>query len=413
MLGSRRGFLLSGLGARLLAQAGRGATFSGAVRRYPDPMTEFDVYLLTDPAHTSLLHAYYNRAITKNSAAMLFTSDRSGTPQALRMDLKTAQTRQLTDAADLDAPSLTLTPDNRSFCYFAGRTLCLTNVGTLRERKLYEIPEGWERCPGMCVGPDGTHATFAEAKGETSRLRMVSLAQGAARTVVETPFAIADPIPRPVRAQIFYRAADGSLWLVNSDGTQNHHLKLQGGGIGPANWAPDGRTLLYLNFPEDKTQLTTIREHTPDTNTDKLVAKTSQFAHFGFNHDTSVFVGASRNISSPSLLLLLRVTRRELTLAEHKSSKAELVAPRFSPDSQRVYFQTDRHGKPAIYDMHVDKLVEKEGFGGAVKSKNGQNVRFCKDSIFEFRHLPSQIRTLCPFLVLRRYRVASTFGVER
>jgi len=105
--------------------------------------------------------------------------------------------------------------------------------------------------------------------------------------------------------------------------------------------------------------LNTIREHTPDTNTDKLVSKTSQFAHFGFNHDTSVFVGASRNISSPSLLLLLRVTRRELTLAEHKASKAELVAPRFSPDSQRVYFQTDRHGKPAIYDMHVEKLVEK------------------------------------------------------
>ena len=62
---------------------------------------------------------------------------------------------------------------------------------------------------------------------------------------------------------------------------------------------------------------------------------------------------------SPTLLLLLRMTRRELTLCEHKASKAEMVAPRFSPDSQRVYFQTDRHGKPAIYDMHVEKLVEK------------------------------------------------------
>src|SRR5436305_569930 len=60
-----------------------------------------------------------------------------------------------------------------------------------------------------------------------------------------------------------------------------------------------------------------------------------------------------------SQLLRVRVTRRERTLAEQKASKAELVAPRFSPHSQRVYFQTDRHGKPAIYDMHVDKLVEK------------------------------------------------------
>jgi oligogalacturonide lyase len=364
MPGSRRSFLIAGLGARLLAQAGRGAAFPGAVRRYPDPMTEFDVYLLTDPAYTSLLTAHYNRSITKNSATLLFTSDRPGSPQAFRMDLKNAQTRQLTDATDLDASSLTLTPDNRSFCYFAGRTLYLANMATLRDRKLYEIPEAWERCPGMSVGPDGTHATFAERKGDTSRMRMVALAQATARTVVEAPFAIVDPIHRPMRAQILYRQEGGALWLVNSDGGQNRQLKLQSGGIGPANWAPDGRTLLYLNFPEDKTQLTTIREQTPDTNTDKLVAKTSQFAHFGFNHDTSVFVGASRNISSPSLLLLLRVTRRELTLAEHKASKAEMVAPRFSPDSQRVYFQTDRHGKPAIYDMHVEKLVEKTDLEG-------------------------------------------------
>ena len=46
-------------------------------------------------------------------------------------------------------------------------------------------------------------------------------------------------------------------------------------------------------------------------------------------------------------------------MAEHKASSAEAVAPLFSPDSQRIYFQSDRHGKPAIYSMHVEKLVEK------------------------------------------------------
>lgn len=340
-----------------MAQAPRPAV-AGAIRRYADPLTEFDVYLLTDPAYTSLMPAHYNRAITKNSATMLFGCDRGGTMQAWRMELKNAQARQLTDIVDLDPASLTLTPDNRQFCFFAGRSLFIANFGTPRPRKLYDVADGWERCDGMTVGPDGTHATFAEKKGEASRIRMVTLTQGVARTVVEAPFVVSHPIPRPMRAQILYRCGSEALWLVNQDGAQNRQLRLPTGGIGPANWAPDGRTLLYLNFPEDRKELNTIREHTPDGSTDKVVAKTSQFGHFGFNHDTSVFVGASRNVSSPALLLLLRVTRREMTLCEHKSD-SELVAPRFSPDSQRVYFQSNRHGKPAIYDMHVEKLVEK------------------------------------------------------
>ena len=117
-------------------------------------------------------------------------------------------------------------------------------------------------------------------------------------------------------------------------------------------------------MPDDPTQLNAIREQTPDANTDKMVAKTSQFAHFGFNRDTSVFVGASRNKASPTVLLLLRVTRREFSLCEHKASRPEMTAPIFAPDSQRIYFVSDRHGKPAIYAMHVEKLVEKTEIEG-------------------------------------------------
>jgi oligogalacturonide lyase len=59
------------------------------------------------------------------------------------------------------------------------------------------------------------------------------------------------------------------------------------------------------------------------------------------------------------VLILLRITRRELTLCEHKASQPELTSPIFSPDSQKIYFQSDREGKPAIYCVHVEKLVEK------------------------------------------------------
>ena len=370
---SRRSFVIAGLaGTRLAAQGPegtpKGTTFPSDWRRYSDPTTEMEVYRLTDPAYSSTMPAYYNRAIAQSSAWMLFCCDRGGSPQAFHMDLKSGETRQLTEAEGVDGASIALLPDNRSFCFFAGRSLYIANLANARARKLYEVPEGWDRGTGMSVGPDGTHATFPERRGEGSRLRMVALAQGAARTVVEAPVPMSDPIARFRRSQILYRQADEALWLVDSDGKQNRRLKLAAGRVGAANWAPEGKTILYLNIPDDRTQLNAIRECEPDTASDQLVAKTSQFAHFGFNRDTSVFVGASRNAASPTVLILLRTTKRELTLCEHKASHPETVAPVFAPDSQRIYFQSDRHGKPAIYCVHAEKLVERTV---------GQTIAFC------------------------------------
>ena len=361
---TRRTMLFAGATvSRLFAATDRGTTFPSDSGRYPDPLTSIDVYRLTKPEYSTSMTAYYNRGIAHNSSWMLCCSDRGGSPQAFHLDLKNGEMKQLTQAEGLDGATLTLTPDNRSFCYAAGRSVWMAPVGGSRDREIYKIAEGWERAGGISVGPDGTHLTLAERKGETSRLRIVALLGPAgARTVIEGPAAMTDPIPRPMRAQILYRQGD-EVWMVNMDGTQNRRLKLAAGGVGTPNWSTDGRTILYLNFPEDKTQLNNLREFTPDTGTDKAIGKTSQFASFGANRDASVFVGASRNNASPAVLLFVRAGHGERTLCEHKS-RAEWVAPVFSPDSQRIYFQSDRHGKPAIYCMHIEKLVEKTESAG-------------------------------------------------
>jgi oligogalacturonide lyase len=359
---SRRNLLLSAAASRLFAQGSRGAQFDSDWRRYADPATELTVYRLTDPAYTSHLPAHYNRAIARRAPGnLLFACDRSGSMQVFRMDRKTGRTSQLTDGDAVDSASLSFTPDARSAMYFAGRELHVVPVANHRERKVYTVPEGWERGTGASMTGDGGSALFAERRDGASRLRTVSLARGTAANIVQAKFDIADPIARPLRAQALYRNGDRELWLVNSDGRQNRKLKLAEGRIGPANWSVDGRLVLYLRFPDDPRQLIEIREHVPDTGADRFVAKTSQFGHFGFNRDSSVFVGASRNAASPTVLLLLRVTRREFTLCEHKASSVAMVTPMFSPDAQRLYFESDRHGKPAIYAMNVEKLVEKIG----------------------------------------------------
>src|SRR5579871_2579253 len=88
---TRRSFLLSSVAATKAAAAAdsRGSFFPTESHRFPDPLTEFDVYRLTDPAHASWLPAYYNRAFTRRATFLLFASDRTGSPQAFRMDLKT------------------------------------------------------------------------------------------------------------------------------------------------------------------------------------------------------------------------------------------------------------------------------------------------------------------------------------
>jgi len=357
---TRRAFLVSSLASCALSEErGKGALIPSAEHRYSDPSTDFDVFRLTDPASSSWLPAYYGRFLSHHGGFMLYAGDGSGAPQAYRLDLHSGEARQLTDAARLDAWSVTLLPDERNFCYFDGSGLHHASLSSLREHPVYQLPEDWGRSPGSSVSDDGAFALFGETRAGSSRLRLIGLQKGAARTVIEAPWILSHPQARPRRAQILYRQADQALWLVNSDGSQNHKLPLADGRIGPARWSPDGRTVLYLNFPDDPTQLHSIRECAPDQNTDKLVARTSQFAHFGCNANTSVFVGASQNRASPYILLLLRITRREFTLCEHHSSDPATVAPTFSADSQQIFFQSDRDGKPAIYRVHVEKIVEK------------------------------------------------------
>jgi len=357
-LQNRRAFLFSLASAGVCLASDKGSTLASEYKRFTDAATEFVVYRLTDPAHQSWLPASYEHAIARHGNFMLYASDRTGTVQACRMDLKTGQSRVLTEAASLQRESLTLTPDEHSICYFDGRALVLVNLSNLRTREVYKIAEGYEAGRGLGLSEDGLYAGIVEQKSGSSRVRLLNMRTGSAETLAEANVPLADPLPRPKRAGMLYRRGDDELWLVNFDAAQNHRLRLAPGGLGSALWSTDGRTVIYLSFPADKKQLNNIREFTPDTNEDRFVANTTQFVSFSRNADSSVLVGASGSKASPYVLLLVRSVRRELTLGEHRASDARMVSPVFSPNSQRVFYCSDRDGKMAIYSMVVDRLVE-------------------------------------------------------
>lgn len=358
--GTRRWFLWTVPAAYPLASFAAGeknrAVPSAAVR-YSDPSTEFAVIRLTDPQFTSRMPAHYARALAHRGNFLVYSSDLGGGGMAVyRMDLKTGASRQVTDDDDLDPVSVTLTADERSICYAAGGRLLVMTLANSRTRELYRPAAGFELTPGLSVSEDGLYAAVVERKGMTHRLRLIRTADGMATTLGEAAEEMADPIPRPRRASVLYRRA-GGLWLANYNGQQNYRLHVADGETGPATWGPDGRSVLYLNYPADTHKLHNIREFTPDANQDKSVADTTQFAAFERNSDASVFVGASSSKASPYVLLLVRTVKREFTLCEHRASDPALVSPVFAPNSQHIYFGSDQHGKPAIYSMAVEKIV--------------------------------------------------------
>ncbi len=304
---------------------------------------------LTNPSFASGLPATHLRQFTKRSDALIYWSERDGTRQIYRLDLKGGESRQLTEASALDTRNFSLSPDDRYVYYFDGPVLQSISSSALKPRELYRIQNGGTS-GGLSVAADGS-VLFAEG----SRIMRFGLRRNGA--VLEAQAKIDLVMARPHRSQIAWRC-NGALWLANEDGSGRRQISLEAGTVQHAVWAPSGRTLLYLHVPDDPKQLITLREASPEDGTDKQLARTSQYATFAPNADASVFVGASRSKASSYILILLRVTRRELTLCEHHASDPSVVQVVFAPDSQSIFFVSDRHGKPAIYRVPVERFVE-------------------------------------------------------
>jgi oligogalacturonide lyase len=285
--------------------------------------------------------------------------------QAWRLDWHTGDARQLTGSAQLDASTIAMTNDDHTLFFFDGTSLRRMTLPGLHEKEVARIEDGWQRGQGFTVALDGSAAVWVEKRDGGSRLRLLQSSGGIA-TLVKSAGPLRDPQLRPGHAEVFYRAGEEPR-VVDFTGQQNRAVQVAAdASVGQALWTPGGQTLLYLSDPVNPKQLIGLREYSPEEgkDSDKLVARTSQFASFGINGDASVFVGASRSLASPYVLLLLRVAKRELTLCEHRASDAAMVNPVFSPDSQSVFFNSDRNGKPAIYRLHVEKFVEETGDEG-------------------------------------------------
>jgi len=331
----------------------------GEFVRFVDPTTEATVVRLTSPASASYLPAAANRFISVRERFLIFSSDRTGRPAPFSVDLRSGLLRLLTTTADLRPKSLCLDAPGRLVYLIDGTAL---KQVALASKKVDVLSDGVSAftlgtSPSELLVVRGGRLEQLNGKGSSA------LADNVAPWCALRPGGKGCAFGRAVPAH----ADEQEFWYVPlAAGSGVRSMLVASGKISNPLWSPDGRSLMFLRqVPSNSTFVSSsgtfvseIREADPETGLEQRVASTSQFAAFATNADGSVFVGASASKAQPTIVLLLRSVQREFTLCEHRATHPVSVGPVFSPDSRRIYFESDQQGKSALYSVNVESLVE-------------------------------------------------------
>ena len=396
---SRRAFLGGAATPLLGARRGpsRGFRVASAITALRDTLTERELFRLTDPSVLHHLPHYHHRFIARNNSFILFASERPGTRQIYRMDLPEGKMVQLTEGPGVHSYSPALDAGERAFFYLQNDTLKRSAVRGRSERQIHESDPGWRMTGHLSVSDKGRYVAVVEMKvghrvdgfeeqfsrQPSCRIRVVEVARRRSWVAVESNHWLTHPQFQPGGTDILYShegpwdKVQGRLRLVRLDGSYRKNIRPRQGSeaLGHEYWSSSGQEVCFVFYPDASWQLCTVNCIHINSGRERTLADCSQFAWMSPNADSSVFVGASRQVAGPNIYLLFPMLRREVTIAEHLSTAkpypiagtrrldpfAAWPEPVLSPDSRWVYFVTDREGKPAVYRMDLSDLVEETG----------------------------------------------------
>ena len=318
----------------------------GEFVRLLDPVTENTVVRLTALSSVSHLAVPQNRFISARNRFLIFSSDRTGILAPYHLDLRSGVVRQLAETEHLDPSSLCLDISERSLFFIDGNVLKEVQLFSRRTKTLRE------RVNAFSVNSSDNLIVIGEGK-----LRQLA---GPVLADAVDSFCLLRPQGDGCVFERKGDSGDTEFWFVNLNrGETQRPMLLAKGDVSFPFWTVDGESLLFLRrVKQGDVSLREIHQVLVSGCCEQRLSATSQFEAFAPNRDGSVFVGASRSKAQPTVVLLLRNPQRELTLCEHHAKIAASVRPVFSPDSRRVYFQSDREGKSAIYSVNVELLVE-------------------------------------------------------
>ena len=395
---TRRVFLagLSPLAAATQRPAGKRTRVDATAAVSPDPLTGRLKWRLTDPKILHHLPHYHHRFIAKNNSFMLVASERSGSRQIYRMNLPEGDMVQLTDGPGVHSYSPTFDRKEKKFFLLQGNELKSVSSRSGVDRRVYRTPAGWRMTGHLSVSDNARYAAVVEMKEEDwvddgleeqfkarpqCRIQLVDLRRGRAELLVQENQWLAHPQFRPRSRDLLYchegpwGEVDARLWLMTPAAKRPISLRPRHGEeqLGHEYWSAYGHEVCYVFYPDASGRDATVRCVNTSTREERVLSLCTKFGWLVGNHDDSAIIGASRAVTGPNIYVLFPRLRREITICEHDSSAkpypiagargidscAACPEPVFSPDSQLIYFVSDREGKPAIYRTQVPDLVEK------------------------------------------------------
>ncbi len=294
----------------------------------------------------SVLPSVQNRFVSSRSRFLIFSTDRLGPYSPWVLDLRAGLMKQIASPKNLDTQSLCL--DGRE------RLVFLIDDGELREVTLANgrsrsITDGVK-----AFSLDPASGLLAVHKGHRLYRR-----SGSDEALVAEDVQQVGPIQPKTGAILFSRSGEnGNLQFWYAMAGSKPQM-IASGEISNPIWSANGANLLFLRTIRSDNVAVEVRAISPGLGGgEQKVSATTQLAVFSANADGSVLVGASRSKAQPNIMLVLGSVAREITLCEHRTKQPSMAAPVFSPNSQRVYFQSDRDGKAALYSVNVERLIE-------------------------------------------------------
>ena len=396
-LQSRRLFITSTLAGPSLF-AGRGDRIPAPRTPFDDPLTERKMFRLTNPAVLHHLPQYQHRFIAHNNSFLLLAAEHTGTRQLYRLELKRDRLVQLTDGPGVHPYAAHLQPNDRGLFFLQGKALHQANIDGGNLKTLYTCPDEWMFPGEIAISSNNRHAALIEMKESDwqssprllfesrplCRVRVIDLSSQSSRihnwVATEERRWLSTVLFRPGRSQLLYIREGPSnrvrnrLQLINLDGSEKASVRPTQAKerIMQERWSTDGSRLRYINYPDVRRWSANICNLVPETRQESIETPCSAFGWFRENSDSSAIVGASRRPSGPNMYVLFPKMQREITLCEHQSSfksfpvagtdrmdpLAAVPSPALSPDSEWLYFVTDREGLPTLYAMPLDDLIE-------------------------------------------------------